>query len=101
LDEKISRQDRCHRPTSADYRRVNIGMAIRSKCLQGLQQHRDGHKRAPGQDWPAPNEAEHQREREITKEVVDPPTKARAWYPFLWAEGGKYQQEAGGHAAKL
>ena len=41
----------------------------------------------------AAKQAEHQREREVAKEVVDPPTEARAWYPFRWAEGGKYEQE--------
>jgi hypothetical protein len=73
--------------------------AVRSKSLQALQQYREGQKRSPGQERPPPSEAEHQREREIAKEVVDPPTEARAWYPFLWAEGGKYQQEEGGRAA--
>ena len=76
-------------------------MAIRRKSLQALEQHRGGHERSPEQEWPPPNEAEHQREREIAKEVVDPPTEARARYPFLWAEGGIYQQEEGGPAANL
>ena len=42
----------------------------------------------PDHERPPPSEAEHQREREIAKEVVDPPTEARARYPFRGAEGG-------------
>jgi hypothetical protein len=40
-----------------------------------------------GQEWPPPTEAEHKREREIPKEVIDPSAEARAYYPFRWAEG--------------
>ncbi len=76
-------------------------MAIWRENLQALQRHGGGHERSPGQEWPPPNQAEQQREREIIKEVIDPPTEGRAWYPFLWAKGGKYQQDEGGHAAKL
>ena len=80
---------------------MKIGMAIRRKSLQALQQHREGHEGSPDHERPWPSEAEHQREREIANEVVDLPTESRAWYPFRGAKGGKYEQHQDGHAANF
>jgi hypothetical protein len=101
LDEKMSRQNRRHRPASADQCSMKVGMAIRRKSLQALQQHREGHETSPDHERTWPSEAEHQREREIADEVVDPPTESRARYPLGGAKGGKYEQDQDGHAAKF
>jgi hypothetical protein len=101
LDQKLSRQNRRHRPASADQRGNQIGMAIRRKHLHALQQHRESHEGPPDHERPRPSKAEDERDHEIAKEMINSPTESRPWYPFAGAKGGKYQQEQNGHAANF
>jgi hypothetical protein len=72
---------------------MNIGNAIRRKCLKELQQHRKDHDATPHCARPRPSDEDQQREPEIAKDVVELPTEARTELHFGGTQGGKYDQK--------
>ena len=94
----MKRQSCCQHTGYAVQCSLKIGMPIRRKSLQRLDQNCEDREGAPDHDRSRPSEENHQREREIADEVVELPTEPRAWYPFPGAERGKYKQEQGRRA---
>jgi hypothetical protein len=57
-------------------------MSIRCESLQTFEQHRRTHESTADYKRLGQHEAEHQRETEITHDVVDPPTEPCAELQF-------------------
>jgi len=88
-DENFSNKGRDQHPGCAVQGRKKIGVAVRWNGLQRLQQCRERYEGCPNDERPGPSEAEHQRDDEIAREVVELPAKSRTWLPFCGAQADK------------